>query len=176
MTSVLLCGINVFIARTTVLLTHKLLAILTHKNGLALLRALQCLTSSRASTSWTSPVQTMPGDPTIRIFWEVILRPLKADAHFSFLDFPFTSTRRSALGQMAPPPLVQQPHLPFQALDLAARLVLGLLRLEHQPRVVADLVAEEGERERFEECAAVRLVEGRVGAWLAGCWCRCRWG
>ena len=82
--------------------------------------------------------------------------------------FPVPSSRYpsiSALGQMTSPPLIEQSHLLLQILDLPTLLILDLLCLEDQPCPVADLVGEEGERERFEEGAAVRFVEISVWVW-----------
>lgn len=95
---------------------------------------------------------------------------LRTSHSFQFFTPSSSHPSISALGQMTSP-LIKQSHLPFQTLDLPSLLILDLLRLEHQPCPIADLVGEEGECERFEEGAAVRFVE--IGVRV--CWLRV-WG
>jgi len=63
---------------------------------------------------------------------------------------------------MALPPLIKQFDLALQTPDLPRLLILRLLRLERKPRPVEDLVAEERQREGFEQRPSVRAVEVHV--------------
>lgn len=75
---------------------------------------------------------------------------------------------------MTPPPLLQQPHLPLQRLNLILLLILHVIRLQRQPTIVKDLEAEESQRQGFQERSTVALVEvavcGWVGAFLGEEW------
>lgn len=117
-----------------------------------------------ASPSFQVPAILFVADPLRSAMQEA---PVDLRTSHSF-PFPIPSPRHpsiSGLGQMTSPPLIEQPHLLLQTLDLPTLLVLYLLCLEDQPCPVADLVGEEGERERLEEGAAVRFVEICVWVW-----------
>ena len=67
---------------------------------------------------------------------------------------------------MSSPPLIQQPNLTLQTLDLFLLHVLLIFRLQREPEIVDDLIRKESKCEALGECPAVGFVEG--GAWCFG--------